>query len=97
MGINATVSAPHPLMDYTVKFNRQAKRNEELHRIWNNQWKDYYDLKLKDIQEKRRVEKIVELKDSIEQIHRYENIVRKDDYANYRYQFYIGTKIDCYI
>jgi len=97
MGISATVAAPQPLMDYTIKYNRRAERNEELQRIWNNRWKDYYDLKLKDLQEQRRVEKIIELQDSIEQIHRYENIVRKDDYANYRYQYYIGTKIDCYI
>jgi hypothetical protein len=97
MGSNATVSAPHPLMDYTIKYNRQAERNEELHRIWNNQWKDYYDVKLKTVQEQRRIEKIIELKDSIEQINRYQDLARKNDYTNYRYQYYIGTKIDCYI
>jgi len=102
VSVTSSVSTPTPLLDYTLRYRHELElRKEELRKeVFNkhyNRIDEYHDWKRTDHNEKNRLERNQELRDYMEQIHQYENIKRQKEYYDYRYQFYIGTLIDCYI
>ncbi len=102
VSINSTVSTPTPLLDYTLRHRHELElRKEELRKeVFNKHYDrvdEYYDWKRIKYTEQNRLEEERELRKNLEEMHQYENLKNRTDYNNYRYQFYIGTLVDCYI
>lgn len=101
MAIKFPVATPTPHHDYTVRHNRNM---EEIHhqrkidhiKASQNKWEDHYDIKRKRVEDAHRIEKALQRKNELEQIHQYEVLANKHSYAEYRYMFYVGTNFDTY-
>jgi hypothetical protein len=91
------VSTPTPLLDYTIKFNRLSDINKDTKqhdiKVDDREKKD----KLLKLQQVRRFEQDRLFQKHIEEIHRYESIKLTREYEEYRYQYYLGSKVDKYI
>jgi len=97
VSIKSSVSTPTPLLDYTLRHKHEIELRKEIFNKHYDKIDEYYDWKRVDYYEKKRLERNQELRNDMERIHQYENIKRHEEYYAYRYQFYIGTLVDCYI
>ena len=97
VSVKSSVSTPTPLLDYTLRHKHELELSKEVFNKHYDRINEYHDWKRNDHNEKNRLERNQELRDYMEKIHQYENIKRQKEYYHYRYQFYIGTLIDCYI
>ena len=97
MAIKFPVSTPTPLYDYTLRYNKLHEERIIKHRNWQNNWQDFYELKMKQVQESHRIAKAELRRAELDQVHQYEVLDKRHAYANYQYMFYIGTKFDVYI
>ena len=91
------VSAPTPLLDYTLRYNL---RKEIIDSTKLRDIETYAELqkdKLAKLQSDRRLAQDREFKEHIEEIYRYESIKLSKEHQEYQYQYYIGTRIDKYI
>jgi hypothetical protein len=56
-----------------------------------------FSKRLREVQEYHRLQRNQKFKDETEQIHRYAILENSRAFAQYKYQYYLGTKIDLYI
>lgn len=102
MSVKFNVPTPTPHYDYTVRLNRSTENIAHQHSIEHvkasqAKWVDYYDAKNKRIDDLHRIERAVERRNELEQVHAYEVLASKHNYAEYKYMFYVGTQFDTYI
>ena len=102
MTVKYPVATPTPHYDYTVRHNRhieEVNHQRKVEHVKANQvkWEDYYSEKRKRIEDAHRIDRALQRKHELEQIHQYEVLANKHSYAEYRYMFYVGTKFDAYI
>lgn len=97
VNIKSSVSTPTPLLDYTLRHKHELLLRKEIFNKHYDRIDEYYDWKRIDHNEKTRLNRNQELRKEMEHIYQYENIRRQKEYYDYRYQFYIGTLVDCYI
>ena len=97
VSIKSSVSTPTPLLDYTLRHKHELELRKEVYEKHYNRIDEFYDWKRVNYNEQKRLERNQELQNNMEKLYQYENIKRHQDYYNYRYQFYIGTLMDCYI
>jgi hypothetical protein len=97
VSVNSTVSTPTPLLDYTLRHKHELElRKETLHKHYAR-IDEYHDWKRIHHNEQKRLEEEHEFRKNLEEMHQYENFKNRNNYYSYRYQFYIGTLVDCYI
>ena len=91
------VSAPSPLLDYTLRYNlrkeiidstklRDIEKDAELQKV-----------KLLTLQNEKRLLQDRKLEEHIEEIKKYESLKLTKEYQDYRYLYNLGTKVDMYI
>jgi hypothetical protein len=92
-----TVSAPSPLLDYTLRYNlrkeiidstklRDIEKDAELQKV-----------KLLTLQNEKRLLQDRKFEEHIEEIKKYESLKLTKEYQDYRYLYNLGTKVDMYI
>lgn len=97
VNLNSSVSTPTPLLDYTLRHKHELELRKEIFKKHYDRIDDYYDWKRIRYYEQKKLEEDHEFRKNLEQLKEYENLKNHRDYYSYRYQFYIGTIIDCYI
>ena len=97
VSIKSSVSTPTPLMDYTLRHKHELEFRKEIFNKHYDRVDEYYDWKRIKYTEQKRLEEQYEFRKNLEQMNQYENLKNRKDYYSYRYQFYIGTLVDCYI
>lgn len=97
MNVDTSVNAPHPLLDYTERYNREVVLRNKKHHDDLVSKEHYYKFQLLKLQEERRIERNQENKRIAEELNIYNIRKRHHDYESYRYLFYVGTKVDTYI
>jgi len=97
VNLNVPVATATPLLDYTIRHRNDIKKQEKEIRKYYEKNTQYYDWKLENLHNKRRLERAFQYKHDIEAIHQYEVLKKQRDYGDYRYLFYVGTKVDIYI
>ncbi len=91
------ISAPTPLLDYTLRYNmlkditEATKKNDN--RIDDNREKD----KILSIQSDKRLDQHRLFLESIQEVNRYESLKLTREYQEYQYLYSLGTKVDKYI
>jgi len=92
-----TVSAPNPLLDYTLRYNlrKEIIDSTKLRDIQKDAQlqKD----KLLKLQNEKRLLEDRKFQEHIEEIKRYESLKLTKEYQEYRYLYNLGTKVDMYI
>jgi hypothetical protein len=91
------VSAPSPLLDYTLRYNL---RKEIIHSTKLRDIEKYAELqkdKLLTLQNEKRLLQDRKLEEHIEEIKKYESLKLTKEYQDYRYLYNLGTKVDMYI
>ena len=92
-----TVSAPAPLLNYTLRYN-MLKDNMELAKIRDIETaKELEKEKILKIQSERRSAQDRDFQQHIDEIKRYESVKLTREYQEYRYLYNLGTKVDVYI
>ena len=92
-----TVSAPTPLLNYTLRYN-MLKDNMELTKIRDIETaKELEKEKILKIQSERRLSQDRDFQQHIDEIKRYESVKLTQEYQEYRYLYNLGTKVDIYI
>ena len=92
-----TVSAPSPLLNYTLRYN-MLKDNMELTKIRDIETaKELEKEKILKIQSERRLSQDRDFQQHIDEIKRYESVKLTQEYQEYRYLYNLGTKVDIYI
>ena len=91
------ISAPTPLLDYTLRYNMlkditEATKKNDI-RIDDNQEKD----KILKIQSDKRLDQHRLFLESIQEVNRYESLKLTREYQEYQYLYSLGTKVDKYI
>jgi hypothetical protein len=91
------VSAPTPLLNYTLKYNMLKDTIETIKqrdiRVEHEQEQD----KIMKAQSTRRMDQDRTFKEHVEAIHNYESVKLSKECQEYRYLYYLGTKVDKYI
>ena len=92
-----TVSAPTPLLNYTLRYNMlkditEATKKNDI-RIDDNREKD----KILSIQSDKRLDQHRLFLESIQEVNRYESLKLTREYQEYQYLYSLGTKVDKYI
>jgi hypothetical protein len=95
--VTVPVQHPTPHADYTQKYNHQLILNQQRHHDAQVAIKHFHEKNLLKLQEQRRIEKNRDNKQIADNIHLYNIRKSHHDYNDYRYLFYIGTRIDTYI
>ena len=92
-----TISAPTPLLNYTLRYN-MLKDNMELAKIRDIETaKELEKEKILKIQSERRLAQDRDFQQHIDEIKRYETLKLTREYQEYRYLYNLGTKVDIYI
>ena len=91
------ISAPTPLLDYTLRYNMlkditEATKKNDI-RIDDNREKD----KILKIQSDKRLDQHRLFLESIQEVNRYESLKLTREYQEYQYLYSLGTKVDMYI
>jgi hypothetical protein len=91
------ISAPTPLLDYTLRYNMlkditEATKKNDI-RIDDNREKD----KILKIQSDKRLDQHRLFLESIQEVNRYESLKLTREYQEYQYLYSLGTKVDKYI
>jgi hypothetical protein len=97
MGIRVPVSTPTPHLDYTIRFNREHAMKEKKHHDDQVKTEHRYDVNLKALQDKQRIDKTIAVKQELDALYIYADTQRRQGYKDYKYLFYIGTTVDTYI
>lgn len=91
------VSAPTPLLNYTLRYNmlkdiiENTKKNDI--KRDDNREKD----KILKIQMEKRLNQNRVFLESIQEVKRYESLKLTNEYQEYQYLYSLGTKVDMYI
>lgn len=97
MAIKFPVATPTPHLDYSIRYNQQFEKRVQEQKAYYDKWGKHYQEKLEHYQQVNRINKARELQKIAEDIHAYEVLESKKAYEQYRYMFYVGTKVDVYI
>ena len=102
MSIKATVATPTPHADYTQRYNHHLenlRHRDQTSQVKKSQqrWQEHYDWRRKHVNDLHRADRAHQRRLELEQIHQYEVLMNNRNYADYRYQFYVGTLFDTYI
>lgn len=91
------VSAPSPLLNYTLRYNmlkdiiENTKKNDI--KRDDNREKD----KILKLQSDKRLDQNRLFLENIQEIKRYESLKLTREYQEYQYLYNLGTKVDMYI
>ncbi len=93
----STVSAPTPLLNYTLRYNMlqdiiESTKKNDIKRD-DNREKD----KILSIQADKRMDQNRLFLESIQEVKRYESLKLTKEYQEYQYLYNLGTKVDKYI
>ena len=93
----SNVSAPSPLLNYTLRYNMlqdivEATKKNDIKRD-DNREKD----KILSIQADKRMDQHRLFLESIQEVKRYESLKLTKEYQEYQYLYNLGTKVDKYI
>jgi len=92
-----TISAPTPLLNYTLRYN-MLKDNMELAKVRDiEKAKELEKEKILKTQLERRLVQDNNFQEHIDEIKRYESLKLTQEYQEYRYLYNLGTKVDIYI
>jgi len=97
MSIKVSVPTPTPHLDYTIRYNRERIMHEKKHHDDQLKIQHQYDVNLKELQDKRRIDKTIAVKQELDALYIYADTQRKQGYKDYKYLFYVGTTVDTYI
>ena len=91
------ISAPTPLLNYTLRYNmlKDAMELSKVREIATAQ--DLEKEKILKIQSERRLAQDRDFQEHIDEIKRYESVKLTQEYQEYRYLYNLGTKVDIYI
>ena len=92
-----TISAPTPLLNYTLRYN-MLKDAMELSKVRDIATaKDIEKEKIITAQSTRRLDQDRDFEHHVEEIKRYESLKLTREYQEYQYLYNLGTKVDMYI
>ena len=91
------ISAPTPLLNYTLRYNmlKDAMELSKVREIATAQ--DLEKEKILKIQSERRLAQDRDFQEHIDEIKRYESLKLTREYQEYQYLYNLGTKVDKYI
>jgi len=91
------VSAPTPLLNYTLRYNmlKDAMELTKVRDIATAQ--DLEKEKILKAQSTRRLSQDRDFQQHVEEIQRYESLKLTREYQEYQYLYNLGTKVDMYI
>ena len=91
------ISAPTPLLNYTLRYNmlKDAMELSKVREIATAQ--DLEKEKLLTLQNEKRLLQDRKFEEHIEEIKKYESLKLTKEYQDYRYLYNLGTKVDMYI
>ena len=91
------VSAPTPLLNYTLRYNmlKDAMELSKVREIATAQ--DLEKEKILKAQSTRRLSQDRDFQQHVEEIQRYESLKLTREYQEYQYLYNLGTKVDMYI
>ena len=92
-----TISAPTPLLNYTLRYNmlKDAMELAKVREIATA--KELEKEKILKLQSERRLAQDRDFQEHIDEIKRYESLKLTREYQEYQYQYNLGTKVDKYI
>ena len=92
-----TISAPTPLLNYTLRYNmlKDAMELSKIREIATAQ--DLEKEKILKAQTTRRLLQDKDFEQHVEEINRYESLKLTREYQEYQYLYNLGTKVDMYI
>lgn len=92
-----TISAPTPLLNYTLRYNmlKDAMELSKIREIATAQ--DLEKEKILKTQSTRRLSQDRDFEQHVEEINRYESLKLTREYQEYQYLYNLGTKVDMYI
>ena len=92
-----TISAPTPLLNYTLRYNmlKDAMELSKVREIATAQ--NLEKEKILKAQSTRRLSQDKDFQQHVEEIQRYESLKLTREYQEYQYLYSLGTKIDMYI
>ena len=91
------VSAPSPLLDYTLRYNLRKEIIDSTKLRDIEKYADLQKDKLLTLQNEKRLLQDRKLEEHIEEIKKYESLKLTKEYQDYRYLYNLGTKVDMYI
>ena len=92
-----TVSAPNPLLDYTLRYNLRKEIIDSTKLRDIEKYAELQKDKLLTLQNEKRLLQDRKLEEHIEEIKKYESLKLTKEYQDYRYLYNLGTKVDMYI